>query len=67
MAYDPLKHYMYVANWLGSNVIVMNGTKRVASVNVGTRPESTRFDPVNGYMYVANSVSNNMSLIVNGK
>lgn len=65
MAYDPLNHYMYVANYFGSNVTIMNGTKIVTSVNVGNQPESICFDSSNGYMYVANSASGNVSLINN--
>jgi YVTN family beta-propeller protein len=51
--YDRGNGYVYVANPFDSNVVVLNGTKVVASVNVGLgQPQDPTYDPGNGYVYV---------------
>ena len=64
MAYDSDNGYLYVINYLSSNVSVINKTNRViANIDVGSSPIGITFDPLNGYLYVVNYVSNSVSVI----
>ncbi len=64
MAYDPVNHFVYVANLGSDNVSVINTASEViASVSVGKAPENIAFDPQNSCIYVVDSGSNTVSVI----
>jgi YVTN family beta-propeller protein len=62
-AYDSADGLVYVMNWLGSNLTVVNGTEVVGSVGVGAYPCCATFDGANGYLYVVNAGVDTVSVI----
>src|SRR5438552_305891 len=54
---------MYVTNSYSNNVSVINSTKVVTTIPVGSYPAGVAYDSANGYVYVANQGSNTVSAI----
>jgi YVTN family beta-propeller protein len=65
VAYDPATNDVYVGDWYGSNVTVIDPTTGTtgASIRVGTDPLAFLVDPANTTLFVANSGSGNISVI----
>jgi YVTN family beta-propeller protein len=65
--YDPSNGYLYVSNYGGGNVTVVNGaTQRVVanlSLGSGTEPLRPTYDPRNGYIYVPESQTDVVAII----
>ncbi len=58
VAADPTNGWLYVANFAGGTVSVLNGTDLIATVNVGgptSGPYGVVYDPYNGLTYVTDS------------
>jgi DNA-binding beta-propeller fold protein YncE len=75
-AYDSRNGYVYVVNGYSNNISVINGTKLVGSVAVGSFPgyvmnseveQAAAYDSSNGYVYVPNYGSDNVSVISGGR
>jgi len=62
-AYDPSNNYVYVAGWGSSPVVVISGTRVVASVTVGYNAEAATYNSQDGLVYVTNGGSDNVSVI----
>ena len=54
---------MYVTNWNSNNVTVINGTRIVASIDVGDSPFNGVEDTVTGQTYITDYVSDNVTVI----
>lgn len=54
---------VYVVNEGSNNVSVINGTKVIANIPVGSLPVSVAYNPYNGYVYVVNLESFTVSVI----
>lgn len=59
LAIDPLTGIVYAANYggdgpNGNTVMVINGTKIVATIKVGWHPYNIALNPTNGWVYVSN-------------
>ncbi len=66
IAVDPHSGYVYVANYDGNDVTVINGATRTVvdlSVPVGDGPAHVAANPVSGYVYVSNSRGNSVSIL----
>jgi YVTN family beta-propeller protein len=64
VAYDPDNKYVYVVNFLGQTVSVVDQNNNVVdTIDVGLLPRNIAYNPNNGYMYITNSGSDMVSLI----
>ena len=66
VAYDPHSNRVYVADWTGSNVTVIDPTTNRtvgASIRVGSDPSAILFDPANDTLFVGNYGSANVSVL----
>lgn len=65
IAYNPSNNYMYVANFMSYNVLIISGSTNqvIATVNVGSGPAGVAYDPTSNTIYVTNENSNNVSEI----
>jgi YVTN family beta-propeller protein len=61
--YDPHSKDVYVTDFTGHNVAVINSSGPIKSIPVGSSPLSLAFDSTNDTIFVANSGSNNISVI----
>ncbi|HZY69642.1 MAG TPA: YncE family protein [Thermoplasmata archaeon] len=61
---DPATGYVYVANYQGKSVSVINGNgSYLGTIRVGSGPVGVAFDPAKKEVFVANRLSNNVSVI----
>jgi YVTN family beta-propeller protein len=65
VAYDSLNGNLYVVNYLGNSVSVINGrtNELITNIPVGSYPQGIAFDSLNGCVYVSNGNSNYVSVI----
>jgi len=68
LAYDNLTGFVFVVDRYNFEatvgaVNVVNGTSIIATLSVGTLPDSAVFDWLNGDLYVTNSASSNVTVI----
>src|SRR5260370_34568936 len=65
IAVNPAGNKIYVANYWGNDVSVIDGQSNTltATVPAGTHPVAIAVNPVTGKIYVANQNSNNMNVI----
>jgi YVTN family beta-propeller protein len=65
VAYDSLNRNLYVVNYLGNSVSVIDGRTNsvVTNVSVGSYPQGIAFDSSNGFIYVSNGNSSYVSVI----
>ncbi len=50
--YDPYHHQVYVSEYGGNDLMVMNGTKVTGNVTAATSPMGVAVDPVSGLLFV---------------
>jgi YVTN family beta-propeller protein len=62
-SYDPVNGYVYVLNFGGSNVSVIDGEREIASVNVGSKPEWATCDGRDGFLYVSSQGGDDVTVI----
>ncbi|HTT35220.1 MAG TPA: hypothetical protein VMH78_05065, partial [Thermoplasmata archaeon] len=68
-AFDPSNGFVYVSNeysccpTVAPTVSIFSGSKRIASVGVGSDPAPPIFDPANGLVYVENRGSGTVTVI----
>ena len=61
---NPVTNKIYVLNYWGANVTVIDGgTNAISAVSVGVNPVSVAVNPVTNKIYVANYGSNNVTVI----
>lgn len=65
VAFDPMNGNIYVANYNGGSVSVINGSNNllVASIHIAPYLEGISFDGLNGYIYVSDGNSTNVTVI----
>lgn len=66
VAYDPVTHNMYVANYLSSNIsVVASPCTVVATISLPTyaAPIAAAFDPQNNYIYVTDALQSQVYVI----
>lgn len=65
MAFDPNNGYLYVTNSLSNSVSVINGNTdtTIATIAVGSFPDSAVYDASNNNIYVGNQYSSTVSVI----
>ena len=65
VAVDSASNVLYVANYRGDSVTVLDGAKRrvIATVPVGKHPEAVAIDPVRHLVFVANSSDASITVI----
>ena len=65
LAIDMQSNKVYVANYKGKNVSVIDGTSYniLKTITVGKNPSSIAFNPNDNKVYVANSGDNTVSVI----
>lgn len=63
LAFNPTNNFMYVANSVNDNVVVIDGSKVVKTIPVGDNPTGIAFNPSNNKLYVTNHFANTVSVI----
>jgi len=68
LAIDPLTGIVYAANYggdgpNGNTVMVINGTKVVATIKVGWHPYKIALNPANGWVYVSNTNDGTVTIL----
>jgi YVTN family beta-propeller protein len=65
VAVDSASNVLYVANYRGNSVTVLEGARRgvIATVPVGRHPEAVAIDPVRHLVFVANSADASITVI----
>ncbi len=68
LAIDPLTGIVYAANYGGdgpdaNTVMVINGTKVIATIRVGWNPYKIALNPANGWVYVSNSNDSTVTIL----
>jgi len=68
-SYDQGNRLVYVAAGYGesdNSVYVVNGSRIIMKIVVGTEPWASAYDPLTGYMYTTNHGSSSISMISSG-
>ncbi len=63
IAVDPSNGWVFVANFGGGTVSILNGSNPIGAVTVGTDPFDVAFDPYNGWTYVSNYGAGTVSVL----
>ena len=65
MAVNPVTNKIYVCDWSGGSVTVIDGASQTATatVTVGSNPNNVAVNPVTNKIYVPNSGSNTVTVI----
>ncbi len=71
VAYDNANGDIYVTNFLGGNVTVINATTNevtapLAGISVGTYPYAIAYDPASGYVYVTHLGGDDNLTVIDG-
>ncbi|MCI4358148.1 MAG: hypothetical protein L3J95_00715 [Thermoplasmata archaeon] len=63
---DPTNGWVYVANFGGGTVTVLNGSATLATISLGSStcgPFGVAYDPANGYVYVTESAASSVAVL----